>query len=432
MAALLWMLVAVIACGGATNAPSSTSAAADTSGSLTDAGVLRDVAAAAASPGFRFRGMWVLCEGTERVLSDPARVDQLIERAVALGVTDLFVQVYRGGRAWYDADLADATPYRETLERQGTDVLRHLLERARGADLRVHAWVNVLSLNGNRKAPIVEELGPGAVLVDRRGRSLLDYPGLDVPAPDRDWYRMGTPGLYLDPAAPGVRARLVATFLELLERYPELDGLHLDYIRHPGVLPFVPGSRFGVGLDFGYGSATRERFRRESGRTDPFADPTNPATSALVNTTQWDDWRREQVTTLVSAIRTAALAAAPDLLISAAVIPYADRAYLSLAQDWRGWLEAGLVDFAVPMVYSRDDRLFRYQVEAFAAGPGADRLWIGLGTWLFAESPARAVAQLEVVAESGAVGEVLFSYDAIAAAPGLLDALIGARGNAGE
>ena len=53
------------------------------------------------APSPAVRGLWVLAEGSVRVLDDPARVAPLLERAKRLGVTDLFVQVYRGGRAWY-------------------------------------------------------------------------------------------------------------------------------------------------------------------------------------------------------------------------------------------------------------------------------------------------------------------------------------------
>ena len=372
-----------------------------------------------------FRALWVLCEGSARPLEEPARVEALLRHAKDLEATDLLVQVYRGGRAWYDATLADATPYRAIRASGADDPLRTLIAGAHAQGLRVHAWVNVFSLNANRDAPIVRDLGAGAVLVDRRGRSLLDYPRGDLPEPDRGWYRMGTPGLYLDPGAPGVRERLIATFAELLERYPELDGLHLDYIRHPGVLPFVPGSRFGVGLDFGYGDETRKRFRAETGLPDPYSDPSSPSTSKLQYTTAWDEWRREQVTALVRDLRTRVLAKHPELLISAAVIPYADRAYLSLAQDWRGWIEEGLVDFAVPMIYTLDDRLFRYQVESFARSAQSERIWMGTGTWLFDSSPGRALAQLEAVRAAGSTGEALFSYDAILESPALMAALTG-------
>jgi uncharacterized lipoprotein YddW (UPF0748 family) len=362
----------------------------------------------------RYRGLWVLCEGSRRVLEDPARIDVLIEDAQALEVTDLFVQVYRGGRAWFASQLADDAPYRAILAQGSDDPLALLIERAHGAGLRVHAWVNVLSLSRNRQAPILQELGPGAIHVDRRGRSILDYPAdLELPETDQGWYRIGTPGIYLDPAAPGVSERLVAVFRELVLRYPRLDGLHLDYIRHPGVLPFAPGSRFGVGLDFGYGEASRLRFRRETGLRGPYADDAAPDPARLVNANRWDAWRREKVTQLVAAIGDATSKTNPQLRLSAAVISYLDRAYLSLAQDWRRWLEEGLVDFVVPMVYSKDDRLLRYQVEAFARGSQSQRIWAGVGVWLFEHDPERARAQLEIVHAAKLGGDALFSYDSI-------------------
>lgn len=377
-----------------------------------------DPAPESALPAQPTRAMWVLCEGSQRVLEHPDRLTALIEQAPALGVTDLFVQVYRGGRAWFDSSLADASPYEKMVSETGGDPLAQLIARAHERGLRVHAWVNVLSLSHNPNPPIVKVLGRSAVQVDRRGRSILDYPDYELPAPDIQWYRMGTPGIYLDPAAPGVRERLTATFRELVERYPEIDGLHLDYIRHPGVLPFVPGSRFGVGLDFGYGEASKTRFQRETGLSAPGDGPGGYHSA-------WDEWRREQVTRLVASIRAATLEAQPDLVLSAAVIAYADRAYLSLAQDWRRWLEDGLLDFAVPMAYTRDDRLLQYQLGDFVRSEFSDRIWIGLGSWLFADEPERALAHIARATEAGVAGVALFSYDAIADSPALLSALRG-------
>ena len=375
----------------------------------------------------RFRGLWVLCEGSARTLEDPARIEALVEHAEALEVTDLFVQVFRGGRSWFDSSRSDTSPFEAIRGATGLDPLAETLQRAHAAGIRVHAWVNVLSLSRNREAKILEDLGPDAVHVDRRGRSVLDYPGFDLPAPDREYYRMGTRGLYLDPGAEGVREWLTAAFIELLARYPGLDGLHLDYIRHPLVLPISPGSRFGVGLDFGYGQASRERFRRETGLPGPWRG-SDVAPASISGGDAWDDWRRDQVTALVASIRDASDALRPGVQLSAAVMPYADRAYLALAQDWRGWLEKSLIDFAVPMVYTRDNRLFRYQVDSFGAGSYASRLWAGLGVWLFADSPAGAVAQVELAFGSGMAGDALFSYDAIADSPALYSALVEAAG----
>jgi uncharacterized lipoprotein YddW (UPF0748 family) len=405
---LLVSLLALLACGEEPTPPLSPDGAAKTDWRL-GAG--------------RPRGLWVLCEGSQRVLEHPERLDELIEYASAIGATDLFVQVYRGGQAWFDSSYAAAAPYQRIRDSIGVDTLHELVRRAHLLGIRVHAWVNVLSLANHRDAKIVSEIGRDAVLVDRRGRSILDYPNLEIPEPDRSYYRMGTPAVWLDPAAPGVAEYLAATFAELMARYPELDGLHLDYIRYPGVLPFAPGSRFGVGLDFGYGKPSRARFQTETGLVAPMGDN-------LGNANRWDEWRRDKLTELVRGLQTAARSARPDApeseqpLLSAAVGAYAERVYLAEAQDWKRWIEEGLLEFAIPMAYTLDDRMFRYMVDGFASGPRSDRIWIGHGTWLFAKRPEGALEQLEVARSAGARGEVLFSYDSIAEAPALRDALL--------
>ncbi len=212
----------------------------------------------------------------------------------------------------------------------------------------------------------------------------------------------------------------MTTFRDLVLRYPLLDGLHLDYIRHPGVLPFSPGSRFGVGLEFGYGETSRARYRLETGRPDPI-EGAAPGIVRAANV--WDAWRRNQVTRLVEEISVATHAARPGLVLSAAVISYFDRAYLSLGQDWRQWLDSGALDVAVPMVYTLDDRLFGYQLDNFAGWKESQRIWPGIGVWLFDERPDRALRQIEAVRSRNFAGEVLFSDDAIAESPALLEAL---------
>ena len=97
--------------------------------------------------------------------------------------------------------------------------------------------------------------------------------------------------------------------------------------------------------------------------------------------------------------------------------------YLSEGQDWRRWLEDDLIEFAIPMAYTLDNRMFRYLVEGFASAAHADRIWVGQGTWLFAKRPSAALEQLQLTRDVGTAGEVLFSYDSIADAPALRDAL---------
>ncbi len=356
--------------------------------------------------------LWVLAEGSERALESPDKITSLVERAVALGVTDLFVQVHRGGRSWFPSTFADDTPWRamRAKDPEGPDPLTDLIARAHARGLRVHAWFNCLSLAANRKPRVLETVGRDAIMVDREGRSLLDYPQGNVPPPERSYYELETPGLWLDPAVPGVVETLAGTVADLVRAAPELDGLHLDYIRYPFTLPMTPGSRFPLGLDFGYGEVARARFAQETG-------------GGFTRGDAWDSFRRARVRDLVAALRAPI---PPTWRMSAAVMAYADRGYLTSFQDWRGWLDEGLLDFAVAMAYTRDDRLLRYQVHALRGGVGGERVWLGLGSWLFAKEPARMREQVALARSVAPSGISLFSYDALAANPASFEAL-GAR-----
>jgi uncharacterized lipoprotein YddW (UPF0748 family) len=209
-------------------------------------------------------GLWVLAEGSERPLESPEKIGQLVERAAELRASDLFVQVHRAGKSWFPSTHADDAPARayRAAHPGGPDALAELVARAHAKGLRVHAWFNCLNLAGNRDAPIVKTVGREAVQVDRAGRSLLDYADGKVPDPDGKYLELETPGVWLDPAVPGVVDELAAIVDDLVRAAPDLDGLHLDYIRYPYALPMTPGSRF-RGLDFGYGDVAKTRFAQE-------------------------------------------------------------------------------------------------------------------------------------------------------------------------
>ena len=367
-------------------------------------------------PGEKFEiGLWVQAEGRNRTLDNLLKIDQLLRLSRTAGVTDLYVQVYRGGKAWYPTRLADDSPSR----RAGADPLAYLLGQAKpgrpgkyGRKIRVHAWINAFSLSRNRKAPLITDFGSEAVLRDLYGRSLLDYPADGKPSWAKG-FGLGTPGIFLDPAHPGVRTRLASVAAELLKRYPALAGIHLDFIRYPYALPISPGSAFSPRLDFGYGAETVLRFHTETGQTAPSAGVEAAAADYLA----WDHWRRLQVTKTVRHIRLAVRGAGPDSILSAAVLPWAERAYLSSFQDWRGWLEEGILDKAVIMNYSRDTTLAA-QISRAAAGvrrKGQRKerasIVIGLGAYLHKNSPAGLWRQWRDAREAGADGVALFSYD---------------------
>lgn len=359
-------------------------------------------------------GLWVQAEGANRTLDSAEKIKALVKRACTAGVTDIYAQVYRSGRAWFPTKLADDSP----ANRAGQDPLALLLDLAsrgeeHGCPIRVHAWINAFALARNKKAPIIRELGAEAVLKDQYGRSLLEYPLSGKPAWAKG-FGLETPGIFLDPGHPGVRGRIIDIAAQLVRNYPRLAGIHLDFIRYPYALPISPGSRFSPRLDFGYNEASVARFERKTRNTAPRAG----ASVKHADAAAWDEWRRAQVTEAVRGVYETTRGFRKQIIVSAAVLPWAERAYLTAFQDWRGWLKSGFLDKAVVMNYTRDVRLAsQISRSALAAGrvktpnPRAPKVVIGLGAYLFTRRPAGVWREWRAAREAGADGVALFSYD---------------------
>jgi hypothetical protein len=113
---------------------------------------------------------------------------------------------------------------------------------------------------------------------------------------------------------------------------------------------------------------------------------------------QWADWRRAQVTSFVRRLYLNVVAQRPRIKVSAAVVtfgggPVDDSAWLRMEpywrvyQDWRSWLEEGIVDVMVPMVYKTEHtasgRESFVQWSSWTAGHQyARHAVIGLGAYL--------------------------------------------------
>jgi uncharacterized lipoprotein YddW (UPF0748 family) len=359
---------------------------------------------ATAASGFP-TGLWVEAEGPNRTLDDLARLERMVLTAADARLTDLYLQVYRGGRSWYASSLADDAPYRQAVNRQGYDPLQFVLNVAHSKRLRVHAWMNLYNLGKHRDGPLQARLGRAAVTRDNRGRSLLDYDNFRPPGDEAKSVALDTPGYWLDPGDPHVQDGLAALIQELVSRYPTLDGVHLDFIRYPYAVPTVPGSRYSNGLDFGYGERSVARFAQETGLS-AFVAKGDPAVAQ-----RWDDWRREQIGRLLRQLRRRVRELRRGLVLSAALLPWPDRAYQSAYQDWRLWLEEGLLDYGIVMNYNRDTHLARYLSRQAVAFRGRSKLFIGLGAYVLLDQPDLLARQIRDAKEQGADGIVLFSYD---------------------
>ena len=330
------------------------------------------------------RGIWAECEGVNATFSSRAGIEEMFTRLEKAKVNTVFMQVYRGNKAWYRSGIANAGPYRAFYDKEKVCPLRLAIDMAHARGMQLHAWVNVFRVWGGKDAEIIRKLGKGAMTRDRSGRSILDYPKGALP----------DSGYWLEPGDPDARGHVLRIVQEILDRYPDIDGIHLDYVRYP----FDEKGK----TDFGYWRRSVAAFKKSS--------VVDPARCAGAKRALWDGWRRDQVTLFVAGAKR--LTAARGKLLSVAIVPDEKKCRETTFQDWRRWLSEGLVDFVVPMNYSERRELVRKRSAEVlsAAGTGA-RVAMGLGAYKMLDSLAALAAQIRDCRGMGALGVVLFSYD---------------------
>ena len=138
---------------------------------------------------------------------------------------------------------------------------------------------------------------------------------------------------------------------------------------------------------------------------------TNQLAAPEMFAAKFADFQRLQVTTLVERIYKAVKKRRPDAVVSAAVFANDENAYTRRFQDWRRWLQMGILDVACPMAYSTDTAVFQKQIEVAAntAHSANRRVWAGIGAYRIPSDSA--VEKINVARSLNAEGFILFSYD---------------------
>lgn len=354
------------------------------------------------------RGLWVV----RWTMSSEQQVRDMVADAAAAGFNTLIVQVRGRGDAFYSSALE---PRAESL--QGTpefDPLALVIAEGHRRGMAVHAWVNTHIVWG----PVARPQSP-AHLVNRNPEWLAVPRGLARELFERDPYdprfvaalteyaaeRPQTlEGIYTSPSHPEVRARVRDVWMDLLARY-DLDGLHFDYIRFPSA-------------DFDYSRGALERFRSwVAARISPrrvveldLAAMSDPLAFTQALPDQWDEFRRDQITSLVAEIYREVKARRPEVVVSAAVVADRETAYGIRFQEWERWLDEGILDIAVPMAYTPDNDRFQALVRSARTAAGRrDRVWAGIGAYL--DSLGGTLDKIDLARGEDAGGVILFSYD---------------------
>ncbi|MDA1087559.1 MAG: family 10 glycosylhydrolase [Verrucomicrobia bacterium] len=291
----------------------------------------------------------------------PGNWSRTMRTVAHAGFTDLLTNMLWPGQAHFESRV---TPPSDAVALHG-DQLAQCIRAARSNGIRVHLWKICWNLE-RASAPMVRKL-----MSERRLQQT--HNGATV-----NW---------LCPSHPKNRDLEIEAIADALRRY-DLDGLHLDYIRYKDSTTC-------------YCDTCRAEFEKRNG-SRVHAWPRDVRSGILKD--QYNDFRRETITTFVARVKETVREIRPKTQLSAAVYGSYPSCRTSIAQDWAAWISKDLVDVVYPMNYVSSTQEFLTYLKRQVALPRATgRIYPGIGVTA-SESRLDAVATIEQIQAARAAG----------------------------
>ncbi|MES2706678.1 MAG: family 10 glycosylhydrolase [Verrucomicrobiota bacterium] len=337
-----------------------------------------------------FRALWA--DTFHGAMRTGAEVTALVNAARAGNCNAVVVEVRKRGDAYYRNGLEPVA----TDVAAGFDPLADLVVKAHNtsggkARIEVHAWMVTYNIWGSQNTAPPQASHPYNLHPDW----LSEKYRAATTDPVVRWDGAAYP---FDQGHPAVQQHTFDVSMDILRRY-DVDGLHFDYIRYSD-------DSGGNNQPWGYNPVTVARFKKLKNRV----------TTPLPTDTVWLQWRRDQVTALLRKVYLNAWAEKPNVRISAALITYGtnspglgandwannSEAYRRVLQDWRGWMEEGILDLACPMTYKTTNASITSWVEFIRQRQYRRSAAVGLGWYL--NSVAENIGQIKLTRAGPAAG----------------------------
>lgn len=254
--------------------------------------------------------MWVDAEANYARFNHPDSIDKYVNKVADLGFTHLVVDARPiTGELMYDSELAPRFKGVSTvIEPDSTmDYLGRFVEKAHERDMKVLFSLNVFCAGHNfhDQGLIFTEHPEWASIVLDSQRGLV---------PITDWKNRGDKyGAMVNPINPEYQAYIIDVMKEMLERYPEVDGLVLDRGRYDG-----------IAADFS--DLSRSEFEKFIGKpVEKFPEDilnivrTESGRDSLVRGELFNDWvywRSKNITDFLARSRGELKAVNPDMIFS--------------------------------------------------------------------------------------------------------------------
>ncbi len=322
-----------------------------------------------------FKGVWIrLADKT------PEELISTIRKIADAGFNAILPETIYNGYAIYP----EAHPLLPQLPQfKGWDPMQLMIEECSKYGMQVIPWCEVF-LVGREQSPLVRQK-PEWIGKFRTGKNYSDLePGFH----------------YFCPSRPEVADFILTTIDSMLERYP-IAQVQLDYIRYSLSKPWEKG--------FCYCDYCRKQVRKKL-----HFDIMNISPADKKEWEEWNEYRVNNVTSLVKKINMLLQKKHPNVKLSVDVVSNPEESLELKFQDWKSWVKNELVDEVYIMSYAIDNEMVKNdtkRLKQIVNGTGVSPI-VGLGPFLKFR-PETLLEQIEISREKGADGVCLFSFNSL-------------------
>ncbi|MBN1478354.1 family 10 glycosylhydrolase [Candidatus Sumerlaeota bacterium] len=327
------------------------------------------------------RAVWV----TRWDYTTPTEVETILDNIAAHGFNTVLFQVRGNGTTFYPSalepwawELTGSNP--STLGTDpGWDPLALAVSHGHSLGLEIHAYMNTYPGWRGTTPP------PTGISPEQLWNAHPEWFCVDS---DLNPMALRSDYVVLSPGIPDVQAYLADIYEEVVSNW-DVDGVHFDYVRY-------------YGSDYSWDPVSLARFAAEYPGATPETHPS-----------EWEQWRRDQVTALVASVEAETHASEPACQVSAATWSSYSSGSTTYGQDSWGWLAAGQLDVSHPMIYTSTNSTHWTRTEQHVTNAADRFVSAGIGLHLFPSDAARLATQIQNTRDLGAHGCTVFAYSSL-------------------
>ncbi len=296
---------------------------------------------------------------------------EIFDSIKSKNLNTIYFQVRSNGTVLFKSSFEPFSLYIDGKGGIPYDPLQFAVEEAHKRNLEIHAWINTVQVFAGNDLNVLNNSNH---IIQKKKEWIVE----DIKDNSKSYW--------LNPGLPEVREYISNLIKELVENY-DIDGVHLDYIRYPGKI-FNDDSTFQL-----YGCNLSR-----------------------------DEWRRKNITDLISLINKKIKSVKPNIQLGATPIGINKNlkgmngweGFYEVYQDTKEWLKKGIVDYITPQIYWSFDDKYQFDIIAkdWVENSYGKKVIIGIGAFKD-EVKNEMEKMIEYSRKIGADGIALFRYSNI-------------------